>query len=471
MRSLAFALAAGLVLAGLHATTAHAADPPAAARQEWSIRAVANSRYVTTEISKVGADASMLRARGANAGAWERYTLHNANDSDGSTFSIKSLANGKFVTVEANYPGAYQGLLRARSDSVGAWERFRLEDGGDSDPTTVAIWSFGAARYVTTEVNAAGEDAGMLRARSTTVGGWERFVLTDLTAPPPPTTDQPTPSAGTVSVMSWNVCAANNAACDFFHTPGGPMASAVATQATSAGFAADAVLLQEVCETHAPLVEQELERRSGRAWSVRFAPSYERLPNLTPVVLVQKACQRDTAGAARGSFGIALAVPAENAWYHWYPLPSPPATVASPQEQRVAVCATVESRKLHVCAAHFSAGHPTLPPADDFRPEQAQALLQRVAKSGYTSIFGGDLNLSPPDDAEGDEPKSALVPLYAAYEECDQSAHGGARDGRPTFGSLKLDYVFGPPSATFACRVGATGQSDHEPIFATVSIP
>lgn len=455
------------------AAPARAADPPAAARQEWSIRSVANNLFVTAEISKVGADNGMLRARNTSAGAWERFTLHNANDSDGSTFSIKSLANGKFVSAEVSTTGTYHALLRARSDTVGAWETFTLTDGGDSDPNTVAIWSVGANAYVSAELNATGEDTGMLRARSSSVGSWERFVLTSLTEPPPPapTSGSPTAGATTVSVMSWNVCAANNSNCPFYHTTAQPLADAIAEQATAAGFNANAILLQEICETHAKPVELELEARTGRGWDVRFAPSYERLPGITPAIMVQKSCSRDVNGVPRGSYGIALALPDENTWYHWYPLPSPPPTVSSPPEQRVALCGTVGSTQLHICATHFSPGSPTLPPASDFRPEQAQALLTRVEKSGYRTIFGGDLNLSPPDDPDGDAPLDALVPVYSAYEECNQSAYGGLRDGAPTYGTKKIDYIFGPTNATYSCRVGTTTLSDHKPLFVKISLP
>ncbi|MFI0506920.1 hypothetical protein ACH3WN_29390 [Streptomyces albogriseolus] len=39
---------------------------------------------------------------------------------------MKSQANGLYVAVEKNYTGASQNLLRARSTSAGGWERFVL---------------------------------------------------------------------------------------------------------------------------------------------------------------------------------------------------------------------------------------------------------------------------------------------------------------------------------------------------------
>ncbi|MEU2372033.1 hypothetical protein ACPCIX_26360 [Streptomyces pseudogriseolus] len=39
---------------------------------------------------------------------------------------MKSRANGLYVAVEKNYTGASQNLLRARSTTAGGWERFVL---------------------------------------------------------------------------------------------------------------------------------------------------------------------------------------------------------------------------------------------------------------------------------------------------------------------------------------------------------
>src|SRR6516225_8953527 len=39
---------------------------------------------------------------------------------------IKSVANGRYVTAELGYTGGNYGMLRARASSVGAWQRFTI---------------------------------------------------------------------------------------------------------------------------------------------------------------------------------------------------------------------------------------------------------------------------------------------------------------------------------------------------------
>ena len=92
----------------------------------------------------------------------------------------------------------------------------------------------------------------------------------------------------------------------------------------------------------------------------------------------------------------------------------------------------------------------------------------RLAPIQY--IFGGDLNLTPPDSPSGAVP-GALGPVYDAYQECDQSAFGGLRKGTPTDGGSKIDYIFGPATAGYQCRVASEAtDSDHKPIYARVAL-
>ncbi|MFZ4240352.1 hypothetical protein ACOZGD_34940, partial [Streptomyces murinus] len=46
----------------------------------------------------------------------------------------KAMSNGKYVSTEINDSGTDNGLLRARNDSVGTWERFGLTR-ADNFPT------------------------------------------------------------------------------------------------------------------------------------------------------------------------------------------------------------------------------------------------------------------------------------------------------------------------------------------------
>ncbi|MFF0307485.1 endonuclease/exonuclease/phosphatase family protein [Streptosporangium sp. NPDC004379] len=131
----------------------------------------------------------------------------------------------------------------------------------------------------------------------------------------------------------------------------------------------------------------------------------------------------------------------------------------------------VESRALSLCAAHLSSALSADDPDGRYRARQVSELLAAAARPGYRSVLGGDLNLTPPDSPAGPVP-DALAPVYEAYQGCDQPAHGGARTGVPTSGNSKIDYIFGPKSAGYRCRVDTSDTgSDHKPIYATITIP
>lgn len=76
------------------------------------------------------------------------------------------------MTAEISWTGDQNGLLRARATSIGSWERFRIPatspNGGG-----FTILSLANNRYVTAEVGRSGE----LRARATTVGAWEGYFF------------------------------------------------------------------------------------------------------------------------------------------------------------------------------------------------------------------------------------------------------------------------------------------------------
>ncbi|MFE7114855.1 endonuclease/exonuclease/phosphatase family protein [Streptomyces sp. NPDC057654] len=452
---------AGMVV-GLPAGQAQAAGPPPSSTgQRWTLQSVANGKYISAEIHDSGSDYGKLRARSDSAGSWERFTLHS--DDGGKTVSLRSEANGDYVSTEIEDQGNHSGMLRARGTHLGSWERFVLNRAADG---TYTLRSQATGKYVSTEVNATGGDAGLLRARSATAGSWERFRL-QKEGGISSGTDAPAHSApaNTVHVMEWNACANNNgdAACHFFRSTAAPLADAVAQRAKKTS--ADAVLLEEFCEKHAQPVEQRLNEVTGRGWAVRFAPIQLLVDGTGGAVAAQKQCHADSTGADRGSYGIALAVPDENTWYAAYPLPSPPG-----KEQRTAICATAPSLAVDFCAAHFSTGGAKWDDPDgSYRRAQVQTMLKAVDKPGYRPVFGGDLNTSPPDDEDGDGPADVTAPFYDRFQECDQSAAGGRRDGAITNGRLKLDYIFGPKQAAYRCGVTETGLSDHKMLDATIS--
>lgn len=64
-------------------------------------------------------------------------------------------------------------MLRARSSSDSPWENFNVCLGEGYD----TIYSLDARRYVRVEWNYPGTDCGMLRARATSVGEYEKFPI------------------------------------------------------------------------------------------------------------------------------------------------------------------------------------------------------------------------------------------------------------------------------------------------------
>jgi hypothetical protein len=140
------------------------------------IQSDANGLLVSAELNYNEPFKGMLRARAANAGPWEEFTIEPLN---GGLVAIKSKANGLYVSAELNYTNDARGMLRARSPVVGAWEKFALVPAGKDelgDPL-FAIKSDFSGLYVSAELNYITGYTGMLRARATTIGPWEKFNI------------------------------------------------------------------------------------------------------------------------------------------------------------------------------------------------------------------------------------------------------------------------------------------------------
>ncbi|MEV4620788.1 hypothetical protein AB0J74_19015 [Asanoa sp. NPDC049573] len=112
----------------------------------------------------------MLRARSSGVGAWEKF--QQCIDSANNVFTLKSLANNRYVTTEMNYPGSFKYMLRARATTAGAWEKFTLY--GTSSPWMDTFKGY-PNLYVSTEMNFSGNYRYMLRARSASPGEWETY--------------------------------------------------------------------------------------------------------------------------------------------------------------------------------------------------------------------------------------------------------------------------------------------------------
>ncbi|MFD9560765.1 endonuclease/exonuclease/phosphatase family protein [Streptomyces sp. NPDC059994] len=420
------------------------------AGQQWELLSLATGKYVSVEASST----DELHARADSPGIPEQFTLHTETAAKGATVALRSQANGAYVAAEfgAGADGRY-GKLRARTEGPPAgWEKLELvpQPRTGADVYALRYQHDGQDRCVSADAGATGD--GLLQARATAVGSWERFRLVPVAAPADPT---PPPSASprAVKALTWNVCADNNKNCGFSHTTAGPLADQIVARAKAAG-TPDVILLEEFCEKFAKPVEQALETQLGGGWDVRFAPVQYLVPGTD--IKARKNCRPDRSGADRGAYGVALAVPEENTWYRAYELPSPPGV-----EQRTALCATVASWAAEVCAAHFSTGGPGCDDPDrTYQPQQADTLCRAASLPGYRPLLGGDLNATPST--------GVLSTLYSAYEECD--AHS-ATPNRPTAGTIKIDYLFGGGTWS-GCGVATdTGSSDHRAVWGTLTLP
>ncbi|MEV1041788.1 MULTISPECIES: endonuclease/exonuclease/phosphatase family protein [unclassified Streptomyces] len=471
----AFAAISGVALT--FAPAASAADTEAIAKsagQKWALKSEATGKYVSTEIKDGDNQWAKLRARSDTTGAWERFTLHT--DDEGRTVSLRFEASGYFASTEIEDGGAHDGMLRARGAKIGGWERFTLGSLGDGKYTLKGQTE---GLYVSAEKDATGNDYGLLRARSGSVGSWERFTLVKAGAAgiPADTTDAGSavpPLAGpaaasTARVMSWNVCGNINTVspCNGGRPIGkDALTAGLKDRLAKAASYPDVIFLQEICEKHAKPVELALEEGPYQ-WDVRFAPINYDVDGTG--LKAQKECM-DADGYDRGAYGVAIAVPDENAWYQAYDLPSPATYVNKDgvprkAEQRTAVCASVPSRAAMFCAAHFSTGGKGWDdPERTWQKKQAATLMEKADQRGYRPVFGGDLNVSPP--ARG---LDVLTPVYDRYQECAEQ--NGVYDGPNTKDGEKIDYIFSPFQFS-ACSVETyVGLSDHFSIHGSVPLP
>ncbi|WP_425866880.1 endonuclease/exonuclease/phosphatase family protein [Streptomyces sp. DT193] len=464
---------------------------PVTAGDKYALKSVgAGGLYVSTEVVNSGDPEGMLRARKSvsspdELGPSEKFTLHTHDK--GWTATLRSEANGNYVTTERNDTGSHKNLLRARSTNVGEWEELHLVRQTDGTYALKAWTNDDGYKYVTAEMQDDGTDEGLLRARADVVKSWEKFELvflgegnaSDEGGRPSPASPAP---AADFHVMSWNVCANNNTGCQNNEVAGADLGSQIADRLGSKEEAKQyrAVFLQELCESHAKAIEQALETKTDTGWDVRFAPIKYTVDGSS--VKAAKTCNK-TGSEDRGAYGIALAVPDTNVWYTSYDLPSPEnRTIKNDKgddvwvrmEQRTAMCAVLPTQALQFCATHFSSGADTEDPKGEKRKEQAaklQEIVHSYTPAGYRTVYGGDFNSVPTDSASPDTPKDVMTSAYAADKECDEGQSSTRpRDGKATKPldgrNIKIDYLFGPSSATIsACDVRAdAGKSDHYPI-------
>lgn len=146
-------------------TNVAGSDQPLNCYDGW-LQSVANGKYVAAELNYTGAGYAELRARSNTVGPWERFELCWNVNNNPLELAIRSLANGRWVSAELQYTGPLYGMLRARADRIGPWETYN----GGFGLRNKANWKF-----VSAELQYTGIRYGMLRARANSYGPWEQF--------------------------------------------------------------------------------------------------------------------------------------------------------------------------------------------------------------------------------------------------------------------------------------------------------
>lgn len=273
------------------------------------------------------------------------------------------------------------------------------------------------------------------------------------------------PRRAELAVMTWNVCTATNPVCGLYRADGRRLARHIGERVVAGPIRPEIVFLQEFCTGAADGLERWLERATGRPWTLRWwaITSADGRPH---------ACHPDHRGRPRGAQSIAVAVaePEHAVTVTTHPLAAPPWYV-----RRAAQCVTIPARRVHACGAHLSAGtaYDDREPGAPYRTRQVEQLMALAARPGHHVVFGGDLNVTPPDGGGAADGRGAAVPAYRAYAECDQP--GTARTGRWTYtgaeGRKKLDYLFAARGSVRACHLpGSTHLSDHRPLYLRVAL-
>ncbi|MGY0004523.1 endonuclease/exonuclease/phosphatase family protein [Micromonospora sp. I033] len=252
-------------------------------------------------------------------------------------------------------------------------------------------------------------------------------------------------------MLTWNVCANGKGRC----LAGGRHRQLAVTigQAARNG-SADVLLLQEMCADLLPALMGSL----GAGWRVHFRQASKAAVRRGALVTRPATC-----GSGGDRYGQAVAVrssaagAASDGQISWLiPLPSPKPRGTRWMERRLAVCVRLRAPRVQVCSAHLST--PQQDPDGRIRSAQAARLAaesRRGLGQGYLTVIGGDLNTTPGSTATGSR-QLVLQPLYDLGADCDLGRM------RPTFGTVKIDYLFsGHGIERLGCEPIQTSLSDH----------
>jgi hypothetical protein len=184
-RPLGILIAASMSVAALVAMAIIALGSPAVAEEAAPapvcninslIMPLADNHYVSAELGYGGALYGMLRSRAATPGPWENFKICYRYEGATKVVYILNERNLRYVSAELGYTGVDHGMLRARATDVGPWEKFTIARWGPN-PKMYTIQSQRNGRYVSVELGYGGVRHGMLRARATAIGPWEKFLI------------------------------------------------------------------------------------------------------------------------------------------------------------------------------------------------------------------------------------------------------------------------------------------------------
>jgi len=126
---------------------------------------------------------AMLRARTESSeGPWEQFQVCFDNRQNTRYWTLRSQTTGNYVAAEFDYTGTRYAMLRARSTSVGSWERWFLAEDAAGYINILSLHRYetsgGTSGWVSAEFDYSGSTYGMLRARTagTALGPWEQFL-------------------------------------------------------------------------------------------------------------------------------------------------------------------------------------------------------------------------------------------------------------------------------------------------------
>ncbi|MGW4164064.1 LamG domain-containing protein [Streptomyces sp. NPDC004788] len=350
-------------------------------------------------------------------------------------------------------------------------------------------------------------------------------LLGGQTAPAAAVTTTPGDAAGTahtresVRAMTWNICgeaggrvASDAGYCPYRNVPGKKI-EGIAQLVKDRNL--NVVMLQEVCSvSHLAPLEAKLEADDpGSDWTFALAgvtrpgDTYQtEQPGVEFVDSQGSRCR----GSLSGTLGVAIGVKGRMTWKTETDFTTP---LGLSMDRGTVLCVEVAGWENHVCTTHvsnFGADVPaklTQAQADQYYDDQIATVADVVGKFPSV-VLGGDFNTRLQD---------RLQPLYSLMAECDQrSYYPGDASDEPTKFTLdgvttdanggilsyagyvtsKIDYLFATdgftgcdsrtdfadqtdyrlsvqPNCTKAtpetvldpCRPGATGYSDHTPLY------